>query len=196
MLGAFLTERELGNKASGKYTVDSPELQKDDFIACYLATEEAIFKSTSQAKLNALVAMFVNGVNSEKIFDQSDRYQEILSIVADLSERELVLLYWLYKYESEHGRPQKASEQDIQKQLKYLSGKTEISLELVKALLIRLKRTGLVISENDMSDKMDLIMSGQDSVYLSELANEVKEWIMFTIDYQNTNPLMIERDSL
>lgn len=182
--------------SNGSFTVDSPELQNDEFIACYLATEEAIFKSTSQVKLNALIAMFYNGISSKKIFEQTDVYQEILLIVADLSERELVLLFWLYKFENKNGRPQKIIDHNVLKQLEFLSTNADMEIELIKALLIRLKRTGLLISENDMSEKRDLMMSGSDSLYLSKLANEVKDWIMFTVDYEGSNPLMIKNNSL
>jgi len=181
---------------TGKYTFDSPELQKDEFISCYLATEEAIFKSTSQSKLNALIAMFVNGVDSQKIFNESDKYQEVLSIVCDLSDRELALLYWLYQFEYEPVGTEKSDDIAV-RQLEFLSVKVGIQIKLLKALLIRLKRTGLIISETDNSVEYTAgFITGFELLYLSELADEIKHWIMFTIDYENTNPFNIERDSL
>lgn len=177
-----------------EYTVDSPELQRDEFISCYLATEEAVFKSTSQAKLNALVTMFVKGVESKKIFEQVDRYQEVLSIVAELTDSELAILVSLYDYEREHGGSLKGNA--VKEQLAFLSERCGIPKELMKALLTRLKRTGLVLSGNDMTDMVDLALTGHDAIYLSELANEIKEWVMFVIYDPHTNPLMVERDSL
>ncbi|MCG8336265.1 MAG: hypothetical protein MJE63_17295 [Proteobacteria bacterium] len=178
------------------YTIDSPEIQKDEFIVCYLATEQAVFKSVSQTKLNALISLFLNSLESKKIFEQSDQYIEVLSIVSELSERELVILFWIFKFEEKYKRSISNKEQGVKKQLDFLNEKTGLGRELLRALIIRIKRTGLLLSENDLLEKKDMIMSGNDTIYLSQLAIELKDWIMFTIDHQKTNPFNIKRDSL
>ncbi|WP_155272097.1 hypothetical protein [Aeromonas hydrophila] len=89
--------------SKGKITLDSHQLQSDEFISAYLATEDALMKASSQSKFNFLLNLFIKGSNSGRINREPDAYQEALSIVNELSERELALLYHLYNYERDHG---------------------------------------------------------------------------------------------
>ncbi|MBD1571539.1 hypothetical protein [Aliivibrio sp. S10_S31] len=181
---------------NGEISVDSHELNKDEFIACYLATEEAIDKSISSAKLKALTSMFINGVASKKLFVEYEFYQEVLSIVSELSERELHVMYHLYAFSDNHSQTGESSDSLAQQQHQYLAEKMGISRDLVKALLVRLRRTGLILSESEVNDDYaPMFQTGFEFMHISQLARDVKQWIMFTVDTQQMD-IPVEEKSL
>lgn len=72
---------------SGLLNLESHQLQADEFISAYLATEHALMKASSQNKFNFLLNLFIQGSNSGRLNNEPDSYQETLSIVDELSER-------------------------------------------------------------------------------------------------------------
>ncbi|MDR5904872.1 hypothetical protein [Franzmannia qiaohouensis] len=162
----------LSELAKAGYTRDSPELQKDDFIACFLATEDALNKCASREKITALANMLVSGVSSGRLFREPDAYAEILSIIEGLSERELLILYWLYKIEE--AGAEKDQEEKVGNQAKYISERLGCTVELSAALLTRLERTGLLSVAHGYG--------GGKSHSLSALAKELRGWVEFQID--------------
>ncbi|HAS8501872.1 TPA: hypothetical protein I7751_20665 [Vibrio vulnificus] len=168
---------------NGELSVESNQLQKDEFIASYLATERALEKSISDAKVNALTSMFYKGVESQKLFEQYDLYEEVLSIVTDLSDRELHLMYHLYQFSQQSLNSQSDSDSLAKQQHEYLADKLGISRELVKAMLVRLRRTGLILAESELNDEYaPMFQTGFELMHVSQLAVDLKHWIVFSVE--------------
>lgn len=171
--------------SQAKINLDAPELQNDEFIGCFLATADAITKCTSATKFNALISMFVYGVKHEKVQNETEQYQEVLSIVTDLSYREIQVLYHLYQFDMTYNiSSDEKSESVAEKQLAYVAEQFRCDTESVKAWIIRLKRTGLLISESELGTNEDVISfnMGFDLHHLSSLAKELKSWVLFTFE--------------
>ncbi|EGQ8080111.1 hypothetical protein G5G45_004582 [Vibrio vulnificus] len=176
-------EKLLNALEEGDLSVDSNQLQKDEFIASYLATERALEKSISAAKVDALTSMFYRGVESKILFEQYDIYQEVLSIVTDLSARELHLMYHLYQFSEQVNNSSSDADDLAKQQHEYLADKLGISREMVKAILVRLRRTGLILSENELNDEYALMFqTGFELMHVSQLAKDLKHWIVFSVE--------------
>lgn len=167
---------------SGLLAVDAHQLQSDEFISAYLATEHALMKASSQQKFNFLISLFIQSSNSGRINKEPDAFQEALSIVDELSERELTILYHLYSYERDHGLMEGQLSRPNGHQVTYLIEKTGLQRELVVALLVRLRRTGLIITRSEKSSKFDLMVSGIEIMFISPIADEIKAWIFNVIE--------------
>jgi len=160
----------------GKIGLDDNQIQSDEVVACILATVDAINGSASSTKVDALVSMFVHGCESEYLDQHCDRYLELLSVVRELSERELVILVHLFEFEK--GDYSTISDVYADEQLNYLSDKLRVKPVDIKPLLIRLKRTGLILTETERDDTRTIaFLSGWEALYLSSLAMELKSWI-------------------
>lgn len=168
--------------------INSSELQNDDFIRCFIATSEAISKCTNKIKLSALTKMFVKGVESKKLFEDTDRYQEVLSIVSDLSFREIKVLYCMYDFDfKENNNKGEKTEAKAERQLFYIAKRFDTEIETVKAWVIRLKRTGLLLSESELRTNESSIYysTGFELHHLSPMAKDLKKWILFAIESED-----------
>ncbi|SBR49155.1 hypothetical protein [Halomonas sp. HL-93] len=154
------------------FTKESPEIKKDEFIAAFIATEDALKRSSSKNKIMTLSNMLVYGVESGKLFENPSSYHEILSIVDDLSDREIIILYYLYDYSNNN--KSSCIKTEPKNMATYIAGKMNCDVELSSALLTRLERTGLLSIAHGFS--------GAKSHELSALARDLKEWVEFQID--------------
>jgi hypothetical protein len=163
-------------------SIDDHIVKSDEFISAYLATEHALMMSSSKNKFDFLVGLFVQGSKSGRIEREPDAYQEVLSIIDELSERELTILYHIYNYEIENGEMKGKLTRDSEHQIKYLSQKTSLDRELIVALLVRLRRTGLIITFSERRTVKDLSLGGVEIMFISPIAAEIKEWVFGTIE--------------
>ncbi|QLL81179.1 hypothetical protein GWC92_13150 [Aeromonas caviae] len=181
-------EQLLNALAQGKIKIDSYELQSDEFISAYLATEDAIMKASSKSKFDMLIGLFLNGCNTGRISREPDSYQEALSIIGKLSEREIIILYNLYQYEVNHSDNHGPASDH---QLDYLMQQTNLERNLVIALLLRLRSTGLLISHGEKNPLRDLGLTGVEAMSTSPIAKEIEDWVHFVIEspFIDTVPL-------
>ncbi|QNI03064.1 hypothetical protein HXW73_09040 [Halomonas sp. SH5A2] len=154
------------------FTKESPEIKKDEFIAAFIATEDALKRSSSKNKIMTLSNMLVYGVGSGKLFENPSSYHEILSIIDDLSDREIIILYHLYDYRNND--TSYCIETEPKNMTSYIAEKMNCDAELSSALLTRLERTGLLSITHGYS--------GAKSHELSALATELRKWVEFQID--------------
>lgn len=166
----------------GHLSVDSKTLESDEFISAYLATENALMKASSESKFNFLIELFIQGCNSHRLIQEPDSYQEALSIVDELSERELTILYHLYNYERAHGDMDGQLSRDHGHQVEYLVNATGLMREHVIALLVRLRRTGLLITFSEKSESVDIMLGGIEIMFISPIADELKFWVFGVIE--------------
>lgn len=162
---------------NGLLKIGSHQMESDEFISAYLATEHALMKASSQHKFNFLLNLFIDGSNSGRVNREPDAYQEVLSIIDELSERELNLLYHLYNYERDHGDTEAQDRKQNNLQVNYLMTKTSLERELVIALLVRLRRTGLLLTRGERNTSFDLATTAIETFFISPIASEIKAWI-------------------
>ncbi|TEW50164.1 hypothetical protein [Psychromonas algicola] len=126
----------------------------------------------------------MKGVESKKLFEDTDRYQEVLSIVSDLSHREIKVLYYMYEFDIKENKKDEKSEEKATRQLLYIANKFDTKIESVKAWIVRLKRTGLLLSESELRTNENSISfsMGFELHHLSPMAKDLKNWILFAIE--------------
>lgn len=125
----------------------SPELLKNnDFLHCYFSTTAAVLRTHRTEKIQML-ARILGAATKNGNFAVIDEYEEFLTILDDLSHRELLVLATLAKYEALH--PQGNDENDLQRANRFwdsftdeLVHRLEIRPAEVDSLLTRLSRSG------------------------------------------------------
>jgi hypothetical protein len=90
--------------AQGGRTIDPALIESESFLHCYFSTVRAVLKSRREQKIRLFAALL--GAVSDGAVTDVDAYEEYLSILDELSYRELVLLSLLDLFEREsHGPP-------------------------------------------------------------------------------------------
>lgn len=90
-----------------------PELlENNEFLHCYFATASAALKSRRAEKIQALARLLLSSTTEGK-FEAGDEYEEFLSILDELSFRELQILTILDGFESRY--PHNDQENDYQR---------------------------------------------------------------------------------
>ena len=159
---------------TGEISLTDNELQSDDFIACFIKTIDAIDKAISKEKVAILENLFINGIETQVIRNTPTLYEETLSIISDLSIREIEILFIL----SEELSIEEAQEESTivlernQKAKKRICQRYNISAVYTAALLHRLERTGLIVDGNFI---------GGPEYFMSPLYQEIKKLIHYEI---------------
>ncbi|WP_407310023.1 hypothetical protein [Desulfosporosinus sp. SB140] len=125
----------------------NPELLKsEDFLHCYFATVNAALNTKRREKIRMFAKLLSSAV-STSLFNNSDEYEEYLSILDELTFRELVILNILHRHED--ATPLIQNENDLQRANRFWEKFIEeIETELriprneINSLLTRLNRTG------------------------------------------------------
>ncbi len=132
--------------SSGDIELTSDLLESEDFLHCYFATAKYALNSRRKEKI-MMFARLLKSATLDNSFSCTDEYEEYLSILDELSFRELSILYKLHQFESNY--PQLDGETDIDRAnrfwdlfLKDLIEQLGISEKEIDSLLIRLTRTG------------------------------------------------------
>lgn len=134
---------ELGNNSVQL----TPELLKsEDFLHCYFATTKAALNSRRREKIEMFAKLLKSSVRGGP-FDSTDEYEEYLSILDELSYRELMILFKLHKFESDLIHEE--NENDLQRANRFwdkfnteLIDQLRIPANEIDAVLTRLNRTG------------------------------------------------------
>lgn len=121
-------------------------LKNADFLHCFKKVIDATEKTQNQTKIRYFSRLLKSSTTAGTI-PSIDVYEEYLSILEELSYREITILNILDKYE--RGFPQKKGENDLvrsnrfwDKFIKELTEKVEIPSEQTDAVLSRITRTG------------------------------------------------------
>lgn len=124
-----------------------PELlESHEFLHCYFATATAALRTQRKEKIQSLARLLRSSTLNGKI-TVIDQYEEFLSILDELSQRELLVLVALSELEQRH--PRQGDESELQRTNRYWDRfvqKLEADLSIpqaeVGAVLTRLNRTG------------------------------------------------------
>ncbi|WP_444906150.1 hypothetical protein ACJJIR_16405 [Microbulbifer sp. SSSA008] len=85
-------EKLLEALKSGGISINDEAVQDDNFVSALINASDAIQKSSGRLKIDILIEIFVNGVKSQAIKNNSDIFHEVIISVSALSERELLTL--------------------------------------------------------------------------------------------------------
>ncbi len=126
----------------------TPEIiESEDFLHCYFSTVRAALNSRRREKIRYFARLLISSVNSSEI-STVDEYEECLSILDELSFRELGLLVVLSRYEKENFRQDDTDQ--IQRPNRFwdqlsseIRSRFSISDGELNGILARLNRTGL-----------------------------------------------------
>lgn len=125
----------------------NPELlESNEFLHCFFATADAALRTSRIEKIHAF-ARLLGATTQRAQFSSIDEFEEFLSILDDLSNRELAVLILLDQYEINH--PKLDNENDLQRTNRFWGDfSSEISSDLgilpeeVDSVLSRLNRSG------------------------------------------------------
>lgn len=124
-----------------------PELlESTEFLHCYFATTAAALSTQRNEKIQALARLVLSSATNGKIAT-IDEYEEFLSILVELSFRELSVLVLLEKYEARYSR--QSDENDLQRAIRFWDEFVQqVALDFsvrpdeIDAILTRLNRSG------------------------------------------------------
>ncbi len=132
--------------AKGKEQLRPELLENNEFLHCYFATVAAALRTQRTEKIQALARLLRSSTVSGKMVIV-DEYEEFLSILSELSYRELSVLTVLHGYESRH--PHQVGENDLQRANRFWEAfHNQVVVELpirpneVDSILTRLNRSG------------------------------------------------------
>lgn len=125
----------------------TPELiESNDFLHCYFATLGAVVRSRRQEKVRYLARLLKSALVSQGV-SSIDEYEELLSIINELSYRELGILSLLARFE--RATPRQQGENELQRAGRFwptLAVEAEklfgVSGAMLQAILVRLQRSG------------------------------------------------------
>lgn len=131
---------------NGDIEISSDMLESEDFIHFYYQTVKAALNSRRKEKVKMFARLLRSSICHET-FSTVDEYEEYLSILDELSYRELAVLFKLEAYEEQF--PHKEDENDLQRANKFWDKFTQelinellIPKDEIDAVLTRLNRTG------------------------------------------------------
>lgn len=132
--------------AKGNLELTPEIIQSEDFLHSYFSTVSAVIRTKRREKIKIL-AQLLKASTSQTALKNTDEYEDLLSIVDEMSYRELQTLSLLDKYESYF--PRQADENKLQRSSRYwpqlmeeLKELLQLSKEEVEGVLTRLNRTG------------------------------------------------------
>lgn len=135
---------ELGD---GSIQLSEDLLESEDFLHCYFATAKAALNSRRREKIRMFASLLKSSTQEGKL-SNIDEYEEYLSILDELSYRELMVLFKIDEYESKFPL-KKEDENELQRASRFweqfsedLFNELGIPKNEINSILTRLNRTG------------------------------------------------------
>lgn len=126
--------------------IDEGLLKNADFLHCFKKIIDATEKTQNETKIRNFSRLLKASISTKKI-PNINIYEEYLSILEELSYRELLILDILDKYERKY--PHQNGENDYQRSIRFweqfakdLNKKLQIPTGLIDVVLLRIARTG------------------------------------------------------
>ncbi len=77
---------------AGDIDIDDPKIQTESFISTLINTADSLQKSSGHKKINVLTELFLSGIKTDNVNTRADEFNELLTSISSLSERELMTL--------------------------------------------------------------------------------------------------------
>lgn len=126
--------------------IDEDLLKNAEFLHCFKKIIDATEKTQNKTKIRNFSRLLKSSITTDQI-PNIDVYEEYLSILEELSYRELIILNTLEEYERKY--PSKEGENDFQRSNRFwdkfinqLKEKINIPVGQIDAVLSRIARTG------------------------------------------------------
>ena len=126
----------------------TPEIiESEDFLHCYFSTTRAALNTRRREKIRYFARLLTSSISSSEISTVNE-YEECLSILDELSFRELEILVVRSRYEKEYPYPagasyRKQADQFWDRFSSEVCSRFSIPRGELKSILLRLNRTGL-----------------------------------------------------
>ncbi len=123
------------------------QINTEDFLHAYFATMKMALNTRRQKKIRLFTRLFANYIQ-ERSFDNVDDYEDMLTVLDDLSYREFQILLILNRFEKRY-LPQKDQNpaqwigQFWDEFLSSVESEIGIPIDQIPGILARLNRTGL-----------------------------------------------------
>lgn len=146
------TEKVLQELEAQGITLVQARAKDPAYLGCLLRTMEALERSSRSEKLNMIVSFFTTCDASNFIQEQPDFYQEMLSLIDEMSYREMQILFHLDQaglpfYDDKeviNPNDENNASAKFATAIEITSKKMSLNKDMLIALLVRLNRTGLL----------------------------------------------------
>lgn len=143
--------------AEGEIEITQETIESEDFLHCYFATVSAALRSRRREKTALFADLLLGGVY-EGVLGENDDYEELMSVMDDMSLREIKTLFIIDRAEANNHRKHEDDFTWVKRHMGGVSRKLRDELGIPKpevaSFIQRLSRTGL-IEEVNMGDKDD-----------------------------------------
>jgi hypothetical protein len=143
-------EKIIDRLSDESISISQSELDSDNFISCFLKTNEAIYKATSNKKIDALIQVFLCGLRTNLVSNLPDLFHEAISIFSELSYREIIILEIARKYLPSSVRDDVVDKNNMA--IEAICNQIGVDKDLAYVLMSRLQRTGFIIDSAMMGD--------------------------------------------
>ncbi|MGB3365956.1 MAG: hypothetical protein WBA54_00580 [Acidaminobacteraceae bacterium] len=147
----------------GSINIKDEEIKSDDFINKFLLTTNSVINTRKLAKQDLFTRLFKNSIESNELL--IDDFEELIIILDSLSQRELIILMNLKRYENKKNYDHIMDENDEYAYAKQFwsefMNETQLELKIEADILIshltRLNRTGLYRTYNGFWTSNDIV---------------------------------------
>ncbi|WP_417446124.1 hypothetical protein [Kangiella sp.] len=135
---------------TGGINLDSPEVEKEEFISTLIYTADALQKASGHQKINYLIDIFVKGAQENKIITDTDEVNELLSSISELSNKEIIVLSLCSQHliHSSSDTSGKQVNESSEKLYKSVSSQLNISFDESISVVAAIQRTGFIVPYN------------------------------------------------
>ncbi|WDD99527.1 hypothetical protein [Thalassomonas actiniarum] len=131
----------------GELDLTEDILNSNEFLHAFVKTSRATVQTYRREKIQLLAELFTATFKDNQ-FNKIDEYEELLSVIDDLSVRELNILSLLDSFEQKH--PVQKEENELQRSDHYwgtfietVENEFSLNRDELKGVLVRLQRSGL-----------------------------------------------------
>lgn len=136
--------------AKGDVQLTPEIIESEDFLHAFFSTIRAVLNTRRREKIRYFAHLLHSTINSSEI-SKTDEYEEYLSILDEISCRELGILVVLSRYEKEY--PRQAEKNGADRSVQFwdqfsseVCSRFSVSPEELSNIITRLNRTGLYIT--------------------------------------------------
>lgn len=148
-------ERLLNELARGEKLLTDKVIRSHEFVSAFMIIHHVVLRTRHEEKIKYFARLLLSGIENKKL--DTDEFEEFVSILDDLSYREIEILQLLHHFEKntpadlvDRGNPELKLENSVQIAMRFwdqfedaISNRLGINSEVLISLMVRLQRTGL-----------------------------------------------------
>ena len=165
----------------GNVQLTQERIESEEYLYCCYSIVKAVLNTRQKEKIRYFARLFTSSINTPEI--TIDEYEEYLSILDEISYRELGILATLSRCEKEYSH--QAGESDFDRRIRFwdhfsdeVCSKFSIPMEELSSILTRLNRTGLYVTATGYSSRPEASLKcGGRIGYLTPLYKKFEKLI-------------------